>query len=143
MEPTLIIALAALALSILSPIFTAWISGRYRLKEKALDMAAEENQKNQAYYEEHRSAVIERFINSTLKVCRWSNSDNLSAFGESSGEIYLYVDQSLWTLIDTINESIDASNYKQAEITTLELCKRLSKYGIRNPNCSNPDSADK
>ena len=129
---SLIIALAALLLSILSPFFSAWINGHYRLKEKKLDIAAEREKEQQTFYVHHRAEVIERYISAAGSAIKNPCPDTMAAFGASQGEVYLYVDASLWPELDKLDSMV---KYHPDIVEGLSLlnsiCKSLSLEEVR------------
>lgn len=131
---SLVISVAALALAVLSPILSSIISGIFRLKERAIEIEAEKEKRNQEFYEQHKAEVIEKYINTIGKFSRFASGANQEAFGESMGEIYLYVDESLWPLLDSIANKINKNNPGNPSNELIQLCKALSANGIRAKN---------
>lgn len=124
---SLVIAVAALILSALSPL----VSGFFRLKEKKLEIAAKQKETDQSYYYRHRAEVIEQYIRATGQVIEIETVEACSQYGASMGEIYLYVDEALWKYIDNISKSIHSGNNEAARSDFIALCKELSTVGIR------------
>ena len=85
-----------------------------------------------AYFDQHRAEVIERFISSAGAAIKLPTNDAQTGFGASSGEIYLYVDKSLWPLIDNINECLQRFDREQANVHFKEFCKALSAQHVRS-----------
>lgn len=139
---SLIIAFAALLFSLLSPIVSAFISGRYRLKEKQLESEIEQKKQYRTFYEEHRAQVIEKYLNAVGRACKSSSYDVLADYGEASGEIYFYVDESLWPLLDRINAKLTYHMYQSPAEEFLALCKALSTENIRSKQSAQPDCSD-
>lgn len=130
MEISTIISGAALVLAILSPIISSWISGHYRMKELEIMKKGEKEKRHQEFFEEHRAAVIEKYMSAVGKCCNHYNLANKDNLGEYMGEIYLYVDKSLWPLIDKINGAIFAQKAVPIEDFT-QLCKQLMDDNVR------------
>lgn len=139
---SLIIAFAALVFSLLSPIVSAFISGRYKLKEKRLEFDIEQQKQYRTFYEEHRACVIEKYLNAVGRACKSSSFDALADYGEASGEIYFYVDESLWPLLDRINAKLTYNMYQSPAEEFLVLCKALSAENIRSKHSAQPDCSD-
>lgn len=133
---SLVVALAALILSLISPIISSLISGVFRLKEKELELKAETEKRDQDFYVQHRAEVIERYINAVGKAAQNFAATNRQEFGEVMGEIYIYVDESLWPLLDTIADKIDKHNPADPTDDLRKLCQALAKDGGRPRNQS-------
>lgn len=128
----LAIALAALLLSLLSPIFSALITGHFRLKEKRLDLAAEREKEQQSFYNQHRAEVIERFISAAGAALKDPERSTLAAYGAAKGEIYLYVDKALWSEIDRLDALVQYSADNSEGLSLLSsICKQLSLEEVR------------
>lgn len=149
---SLIISIIALVVSALSPVLSSIISGKYQikvtkmeteaeLKQKQLELDAEAKRRYHEFYEQHRAEVIERYINSVGRAVQHFAVGNRQEFGESMGEIYMYVDQSLWPLLDTIARKLDRRNFIDPTPELRELCQKLSYYSIRAKNEEQPDSS--
>ena len=132
---SILISVAALVLSILSPVVSAWINGHYKIKEKEIDYHHEKEQQSRAFYLQHKAEVIENYIKTAGRVIN-SNGlpENKQKFGEAMGEIYLYIPESQWPLIDNVSQFISNKNYEQAAISLVGLCKFLSAYNVRAEN---------
>lgn len=148
----LIISIVALIVSAISPIISSFISGRYQLKvakleaeeelkRKQLEMEAATKQRDHEFYEQHKAEVIERYLNSVGKAIQNFATGNRQEFGESMGEIYMYVDKSLWDLLDSIAKKFDKRNPSNPTDEFKELCQKLSTYGIRSENKEHPNDA--
>lgn len=130
---TVIIAAAALLLSILSPVISSWITGHYTLKQKRLELQHQLDLRNSDFYERHRAEVIERFITAAGALVEWNDPTTERKFGEASGEIYLYVSPSLWDDIDEFRHSIyDPASLPKTQF--VDLCKMLSREAVRKPD---------
>lgn len=140
---SLIIALAALILSLISPIISSIINGMFRLKEKEIELKAEAEKRDQDFYVQHRAEVIERYINAVGKAVQNFAASNRQEFGEVMGEIYIYVDESLWPLLDVIADKIDKHNPSDPTDDLRKLCQALAKDGVRPRNQDNPTASDK
>lgn len=125
---SLIISLAALALSILSP----WLSARQQRKAKELELKAEAERRREEFYDKHRAEVIERYITAVGEICKTELTQDLHAYGKALGEVYLYVDQSLWPLLDTISEKIVRYDFHAPTAELIQLCKALADGRVRS-----------
>lgn len=85
-DAPLIISLAALALAILSPLITAWVQGKYRLKEIKQEAQRDAQRHEQQYYTEHRTAVIENYIRAGMRLSVTESTADIAAFEVASGE---------------------------------------------------------
>lgn len=141
-DVALIIAIIALIVSALSPIISSVIGGIYQLKaakveaeeelkRKQLEIDAEAKRRYHEFYEQHRAAVIERYINAVGKAAQNFVVGNRQEFGESMGEIYMYVDQSLWPLLDSIAGKINKHTPGDPSTELKELCQKLSADSVR------------
>ena len=137
---SLIIAISALVLSVLSPILSSIISGLFRVKEMRLQLQSDVEKGYQKFYEQHRAEVIERYINAVGKNVQASFSANRQEFGEAGGEIYLYVDESLWPLLDSITDKI--SNRQSPKEEYILLCKALASKNVRPKHEQQPEQSD-
>ncbi|MGI5965666.1 MAG: hypothetical protein ACOX65_01850 [Anaerotruncus rubiinfantis] len=127
---SLVVSFIALIFALLSPIFSSLINGYFRIKEFKLQMEYKEKQEFQRFYAEHSAHVIENFLQSTGKAIQ--GKENFSDFGSSMSEIYLYVSQELWPLIDDVINLLQEYNYDSASSKLIELSKKLSSENIRN-----------
>ncbi|WP_297201412.1 hypothetical protein [uncultured Flavonifractor sp.] len=112
---SLFISVAALVLSVLSPLISALVNGIFRIKEKNIDIAAKQKEQEREFYYQHRAEVTDR------------DQDFVTAMGE----VYIYVDKSLWPLIDKIAQYVYSDNAFAAKDDFIELCKALSAEDIR------------
>ena len=105
MDLSLVIAVAALVLSVLSPVLSSVISGTFRIKEKKIELNAEKAKWDQTFYAQHRAEVIERYLNVVGKYSKLPATSTREEFGSCMGEIYLYVNRSLWPILDSIADT--------------------------------------
>lgn len=139
---SLVIAVAALVLSALSPLITSWIGGIFRLKEKSLDINERQNDQEIEFYYRHRAEVIEQYIKATGRVIELDTLNNEEIFGSTMGEVYLYVDESLWPLLDSITDYIHTGSHASAKEDFIKLCKALSYTNIRTKDQRQPQHTD-
>ena len=125
---SLFISVAALVLSVLSPLISALVNVIFRIKEKNIDIAAKQKEQEREFYYQHRAEVIERYISSAGKAIQ---TDRDQDFVTAMGEVYIYVDKSLWPLIDNIAQYVYSDNAFAAKDDFIELCKALSAEDIR------------
>nr|DAO94538.1 MAG TPA: hypothetical protein [Caudoviricetes sp.] len=85
-DAPLIISLAALVLAILSPLVTAWVQGKYRLKEIKQEAQRDAQRHEQQYYTEHRTEVIENYIRAGMRLSVTESTADIAAFEVASGE---------------------------------------------------------
>lgn len=128
---SLVVAFATLAFSVLSALFSALISGIFRIIEKKLDIANENNKYHRRFYEEHRAEVIEHYIRSVSNRMAGLTSESESDYVASMSEVLLYLDESLWHYVFEINGGIDTNDDSTVISSLISLSKELSKDGIR------------
>ena len=134
LDLSLVIAVAALILSTLSPLISALVNGHFRIKEKQLDIASRQQEQEQNFYYRHRAEVIEKYISAAGQVIESGTLNGQAEFGAAMGEIYFYVDESLWPLLDGVSQYIHADNCFAAKDDFIKLCKALSSTEIRTQN---------
>ncbi len=130
MEPATIISGAALVLAIVSPVVSSLISGHYRIKELKIKEQAEKESRQQEILDVHRATVIENYISSVGKFCNHGDTASIIECGKYMGEIYLYVDEANWPLLDSIYTAITVKHQPPVK-EFQELCKILSHDNIR------------
>lgn len=143
MDLSLIVALAALFFSLVSPIISEWTRGRYRLKEKRLDAALDKEKQNQEFYRRHRAEVIENYIRAAGQAIHSPTPENMASFGSVSGEVYLYVEKPIWHSLDSLRSNISNGNWEAADADLTHLCKTLSKQEVRSEYPPEPDRRKK
>lgn len=128
----LIISISSLIFSLASPIVTSVINGHYSIKEKKLTDHSDLTKENNNFYTRHRAEVIESYISNAGAVIYHHNNSAKTDFGKCSTEIYLYIDESEWTLIDEINGGIASSSYDNSRESLEKLSKIIAKnYHVR------------
>lgn len=137
---SVLISIVAIILAAVSPFASAIISGLFRLKERKLDLDAEEIRRKNEFYDRHRAEVIEQYISAVGLLAQRTSKESLDKFGSASGEIYLYVDQEHWELLDSINEKAFSSSPYDLYPLFIELCKRLSSENIRPKHYKTPNN---
>lgn len=144
-DAPLIISLAALALSILSPLITAWVQGKYRLKEIKQEAQRDAQRYKQQYYTEHRTEVIENYIRTGMRASVTESSADIAAFEVASGEIYLYLGKEYWELLGLVDETVETGQYTDIRFLMLDLSKKLVENNDmpRQPISSTPKGAGK
>lgn len=130
---SIVIAGAAFALALISPVVSAWISSHYNLKLQKYQFQHDLEVRNAEFYTRHRAEVIERFVNSAGAVIEWNDASTIKEFGKASGEIYLYVSPALWPDIDELREAIEHSG-ENARHLYMDVCKSLRRESVRNPD---------
>ena len=124
---SLIISIAALALAGLSPIASAVV----QLITRKMELDAEAQRRRAEFYDQHRAEVIERYITAVGEICKNESPQDLHAYGKSLGEIYLYVDSSLWPKLDAISKAITLHDFQAPAEELIQLCKELSHNEVR------------
>lgn len=138
LDLSLVIAIAALVLSAVSPLISSLVNGHFRIKEKKLDITEKQFEQERDFYYRHRAEVIESYIKATGQFIESGSCAKQENFGATMGEIYFYVDKSLWPLLDHILYTIHTDRYYDAKDDFIELCKALSSADIRAENKRQP-----
>ena len=116
---SLVIAIAALLVSVLSPTLTAIVNNSHARKMHELE-----------FYQSHRVSAIESFIRSAGRCCGDGAMENFGEHGAHFGEIYMYIPETLWPMVDDINAALAEPDYKKAQSALLKFCKELSRAGL-------------
>lgn len=143
MNWTLIIAVAALVFSLASPIASEWIRGHYRLKEKQQEAEMERQKQNLDFYRRHRAEVIENYLRAAGRALNFDTLDNAAALGAASGEIYIYLDKSLWHHVDLFRSYLSDGRLEEAKMEFSALCKKLSEEEVRSEYQPEPGRRNK
>lgn len=128
-DAALIVSLAALALSILSPLATAWLQGRYRLKEKQLEASEAAKQREQAYYIEHRAEAIENYIRAGMRLSASNVPSAKTEFEATAGEAYFYLGKEYWGFLERVEICVSGHHYEGIRTPMMELCRKLVDNG--------------
>ena len=94
-DPALLMSLAAILLSVLSPLLTALINNHYHLKFKNMD-----------FYETRRAGAIESYIHAAGAYIQNASIENAQAYGIAYGDIFLFAPSSLWPEIEALNKEL-------------------------------------
>lgn len=137
MAPESILAIAISSCSLVFSVAAALAAGRYRLREKELELRAEAERRSAEFYETHRAEVIERYVSAAGAAC-CSPHNSLARFWECQGELYFYVDSSLWPLLNAIGEKLMPACDCNADVELpfeqlALLCQKLAESGVRKP----------
>lgn len=116
---SLVIAVAALLVSVLSPTLTSLVNNRHTQKMIELD-----------FDQNHRIAAIESYIHAVGLCCGNGTMDSFGEYGAHVGEIYLYLPESLWPLVDKIGDALKEPDYEAALESLATFCKELSRAGL-------------
>lgn len=111
-----------LIVSIVSPVITTWMNHRFQLRLAELEA---KNKEIENHYLKKR-AVIDNFITSTGKCLFHADATAMQKCGESFYSIYVYVPQSLWPELDTLQELINSLEFEQAQKQFSNLIKSLA-----------------
>ena len=141
MDLSLVISIVALAASSVSPFASAWLNGHYRMKEKRLDLQAAEQRHRWEFFEQHRAEVIEHYLDTVGRWLLYHSAKATSELGGAAGEIYLYVDESLWPILDAIASGMKDTPTEQMHRQYRELCKALVHYDVRAKDEPQPGNA--
>lgn len=105
-----------LILAILSPIISTFLTHRYQMKMRSAD-----------FYDKHRAEAIENYIHSVGMLIQTSHCDGLDEYGKAFSEIYLYVPNSSWNIIEDIDSALEARNFVLAKQNLKLFCEKLYK----------------
>ncbi len=108
-----------------------------------MEIEAENARRRQQFYDQHRAEVIETYITAVGSVARSKAYSGIIEYGKAMGEIYLYTDESLWPLLDSISEKITKNRSEDVSEELKELCKKLSHYDVRPKDQYVPDKHQK
>lgn len=144
-DTSLIISIVALVASAVSPLVTALLQGRFRLREKQMEIDDAKRRRDQQYYTEHRTEIIENYIHTGMRAAAIGAPDDIAAFEVASGEIYFYLPKNYWDLLDIIDECAEGGSYDSVRIPMIMLCKRLIENNDmpRQPISSTPKAPGK
>lgn len=144
-DTSLIISIVALVASAVSPLVTALLQGRFRLREKQMEIDDAKRRRDQQYYTEHRAEIIENYIHTGMKAAAIGAPDDIAAFEVASGEIYFYLPKDYWDLLDIIDDYAERDEYNDIRVPMTMLCKRLIENNDmpRQPISSTPKAPDK
>lgn len=107
----------ALIISVASPIITTLLNNKHQLKLH-----------NAEFYSLHRAEVIEHYLQTIGLLLKNRTPENLEAYNKCFGEIFFYIPEKHWKLIEIIDHSINNENSTAgARNNVKELCKQLSK----------------
>lgn len=119
-----VISTCTLFATVISPIITTILNNRYQMKIR-----------NQDFYDRHRAEVIENYIRYAGSLSKQSSAtDDFRNFGKYSKEIYLYLPEKFWGIIDSIQDSITEYKYGDASNSLATLCKALNEHPPRLEN---------
>ena len=123
---SLVISITTFFGSVLSPVLVQLISNRYQSKRA-----------KQEFVEKHKHEVIENYMKAVgahiYSGCRNGDRD----YASTIGEIYMYVDQSLWGKVEELtneivslerNTVVPPDQLIHAKELYIDLCKSLSVY---------------
>ena len=119
---SLVISLAALFLSVLSPVVSGVLTGHYSIKIRKMEMEearrqrieTEERQKREAESAaqqaeiDRRNCVIRDYIRSAGRAYY---GGGFAEFGENMSEIYLYFPPEEWYLLDEVRKGLKHENF--------------------------------
>lgn len=110
-----IISGVTLLAAIFSPVITAIINNRYAAKKQRAE-----------FYDMHRAKAIENYIHAAGKAVKHSDINAVHEFGEVTSEIYFYTPESLWPMLDKLDELISSGAIDPAREQLRQICKSLA-----------------
>lgn len=113
---------ATLAISIITPAISTHLNNRFQLqlKEKEL-LHSEQN----ALYES-KFSVYEGFLQNVGKCLQMHSPDNITRAGTYLYELYLYLPNEHWKLLDSLVNNFDNCLWGEANKNMIELSKILA-----------------
>lgn len=115
-----IIAIIALAVSVLSPVITTLVNNHHQRKSREWE-----------FYEEHKAHAIENYLRCAGAVLESGRGD-ASEYGKSMGEILLYVSDSLRDKIVELDTCFKATETRLASTPIFaHICEELSQESPR------------
>lgn len=129
MDQTVLSAIT-LVVAIISPVVVACVNNRHQTKIRKID-----------FYLEHRARVIEQYLSALGEITHGiiGHSESFKKAGKNSAEMYLYVPEKHWDILDKIESLISQRTFSDANaqelcILSRELCKALYNYPLRPKN---------
>lgn len=112
----------ALALSILSPIFTTKQNNKHQLELRKLDIS----EKQASALTQARISAIENFISSVGQCIANPSREHEAECGKNYFPVYAYVPESMWTKLDNLYSAIDDRDWERARSLYSEIAKPLA-----------------
>lgn len=138
---SLLIAIAALVFSVASPIFSAWITGHYQLKQKDLEYRNAARVRDQVFYTQHRAEVVESYLRAAGATINNETFATREEYGKTVAEMYIYLPKRLWGYLDSIDEFIEKGQRDLGMNELTELAGNLSDEHIRFESHKDPKKA--
>ena len=113
-----IITISAVVVPSLFALITALINNRHQRKMKLIDM-----------YETRCVETIEKYIH-CVNTFFFFGQDPDNEFTVVRNAVYLYVDPSLWSLLDDINSAVDKRQIIPARELLAKFCKKVKLHHI-------------
>lgn len=112
-----------LTISIITPAITTYLNNKFqlKLKEKELIYSQKETLCEKKY------SVYEGFLQNIGKCLQMSTIENISLSGTYLYELYLYLPEEHWQLLDSLIHSLEQEDFKTAQTKLIEISKVLSK----------------
>lgn len=110
-----IISGITLLAAIFSPAITTVINNRHTAKMQRME-----------YYEKHKAEVIEKYIQAAGKAIKNATDTCMQEYGEASTEVYFYIPEEYWDILDELDNRISNYDYAEARLCLREFCKCIA-----------------
>lgn len=109
--------------TIASPLITTWLTNRYKLKLRELDLQREAQQT----YENRRFDAITAFLQNTGSCISRFNTQDLAHCASSFHCVYQFVPDDFWPELDKLHDALVEENWKTAKTLYPPIARRLSE----------------
>ena len=113
---------ATLAISIITPAISTYLNNRFQLRLKEKELVHTEQ--NDIYAKKY--SVYEGFLQNVGKSLQLRTRDNITDAGTYLYELYLYLPNEHWHLLDSLINFLDDENLISAQKVFIEISKILS-----------------
>ncbi|MBE5984665.1 MAG: hypothetical protein E7248_15380 [Paenibacillaceae bacterium] len=112
-----------LAISIISPVISTYLSNKFQLKIREYEKFDKELEQ---HYLEKRE-ILQGFISNTGKLLNRRDTDSLKDYGEHFYLVYTYLPKDHWNKIDLLHQHIQSIDYELAQTSLLEISKIIAE----------------
>lgn len=112
-----------LAISIISPVISTYLSNKFQLKIREYEKSDKEIEQ---HYLEKRE-ILQGFIRNTGKLLNRRDTDTLKDYGEHFYLVYTYLPKEHWNKIDLLHQHIQNTDFAAAQTSLLEISKIIAE----------------